>query len=100
MLEMNSAKQHIFMQRILFVHSMTKQKAGRAQVLRVPAQVWDAEADICCLGGFVLDEMRTHRTPDNLLRFPGETLITVMNQFIEGFLEADWEITSSIQPPT
>ncbi|CAL1164981.1 unnamed protein product [Cladocopium goreaui] len=28
--------------------------------------------------------MRTHRTPDNLLRFPGETLITVMNQFIEG----------------
>ena len=70
---------------------MTKQKAGRAQVLRVPGQVWDAEADVCCLGGFVLDEMRTFRTPDNLLRFPAETLVRVMNQFIEGCLEANWK---------
>eukprot|EP00435_Cladocopium_sp_Y103_P025652 s2929_g6.t1 len=93
-LEMNSAKQLIFLQRILFVHSLTKQKAGRAQVLRVAAQVWDVEADVSCLGGFVLEEMRQHRTPENLLRFPGETLITVMNQFIEGYLDtagADWK---------
>ena len=40
-LEMTEAKQHIFMQRILFVFDVTKQKAGRAQILRVPAQTWD-----------------------------------------------------------
>lgn len=89
-LEMNNAKQLMFLQRILFLHSLTKQKAGRAQVLRVAAQVWDLEADVSCLAGFVLEEMREHRTPENLLRFPAETLVTVMNQFLEGYLDTDW----------
>lgn len=89
-LKMSAAKQHIFIQRILWIHSLTKQKAGRAQILRVPSHVWDIECDVCCLAGHVLEMMRTHRTPDNHLRFTPEALKTVMTQFIEGILELDW----------
>lgn len=83
---MNDAKQHIFLQRVLFIHDLTKRRAGKAQVLRLSTTEWLAEADLCCCGGYVLEAMRTARDPDNLVMFSVDTVKTVMARFIEGSL--------------
>ena len=85
-LKMDPGKQHVFLQRVLFIHDVTKRKAGKAQSLRVPQATWDLEADLACLGGFILESMKTHRDPENLVVFPVETIATVLTSFIEGFL--------------
>ena len=88
-LEMDSGKQHIFMQRVLFVHGVTKKKAGKAQILRLPNHVWELEADVACLAGTILQKMQSFRDPSNLLVFPVETIKMVMSHFIEGLLEGN-----------
>lgn len=86
---MDSGKQHIFMQRVLFVHGVTKKKAGKAQILRLPNHVWELEADVACLAGTILQKMQSFRDPSNLLVFPVETIKMVMSRFIEGLLEGN-----------
>ena len=75
------------MQRVLFSHTVTKKKAGKAQILRLPSHVWELEADVACLAGTILEKMRSFRDPSNLLVFPVETIKMVMTHFIEGLLE-------------
>ena len=87
LLEMTESRQELFMKRVIFCHTVTKKKAGKAQLLRLPPNVWDLEADVCCLGSAVLEKMSTFRDPSNLLAFPKETLESVMTSFIEGALE-------------
>jgi hypothetical protein len=87
LLEMNDGKQHLFLQRVILVHTIAKKKAGKAQVLRLPAATWNQEADVSCLAGAVLEKMQSFRDPQNLLTFPGETIKAVMNRFIEGTLD-------------
>lgn len=86
MLTMNEGKQHIFMQRVLFIFEVTKQKAGKAQVLRMPVSQWALECDICCMAGYVLEQMQHRKNSDNLIVFPEETIKLVMNRLIEGCL--------------
>ncbi|CAK9002335.1 unnamed protein product [Durusdinium trenchii] len=81
---MNEGKQHIFMQRVLFIFEVTKQKAGKAQVLRMPVSQWALECDICCMAGYVLEQMQHRKNSDNLIVFPEETIKLVMNRLIEG----------------
>ena len=88
LLEMNEARQHMFLQRVLFLHQVTKTKAGKAQVLRLPPTQWDMEADVACLAGAVLEKMQSFRDPNNLLTVPAETIQSVMSRFIEGCLDA------------
>ena len=83
---MNEVKQHIFIQRVLFVHSVLKGKAGKAQVLRLTPSVWDQEADISCVAGSVLEKMQSFRDPQNLLVFQPDTVKAAMTRFIEGIL--------------
>lgn len=83
-LKMTATKQHIFMQRILFMFEVTKRKAGKAQVLRVTQDVWDHEADVCCFAGDVLEHMRTARDENNMLIFEPKLLATLLSNFIEG----------------
>lgn len=78
------AKQHLFIQRVLFMYDITKQSAGKAQVLRISLDRWIAECDIACLCGFILEEMERFRDPKNLTVFSKETLGVLMSRFIEG----------------
>ncbi|CAK9021656.1 unnamed protein product [Durusdinium trenchii] len=81
---MTDAKQHVFLQRVLFIFDVTKRSAGKAQVLRLSAQQWAAECDLCCLGAYVLEQMHDHRDANNLMVFNDGVVKTVMNQLIEG----------------
>ena len=85
-LKMTTTKQFIFMQRIMFMFEVTKRKAGKAQVLRVSPDVWDSEADICCLAADVFGHMQTARNEDNMLIFEPSLLASLLNNFIEGCL--------------
>ncbi len=86
-MEMSETKQHIFMQRVLFSYDITKKRAGKAQILRIPMAQWEQEADICCLGGEILEKMRTFRDPSNLTVFPIETIAATLTRLIEGSLD-------------
>ncbi|CAK9078165.1 unnamed protein product, partial [Durusdinium trenchii] len=81
---MNELKQHLFLQRILFIFEVTKRSAGKAQVLRLSLQQWNSEVDVLCLAGFVIEEMQRFRDPNNLAVFTNETLAIVMSRVIEG----------------
>ena len=83
-LEVNDAKQHIFLQRILFMFQVTSRSAGKAQVLRVGLDRWNQECDLSCLAGYILDEMYRFKDPENLLVFPNETIALLLNRYIEG----------------
>lgn len=83
-LKMDEGKQHCFMQRILFMHDVTKRKAGRAQSLRTPPATWELEADLACIAGHILEGMRAHMNPENLVVFPPDTMHSVLTRFIEG----------------
>lgn len=85
-MEMNELKQHLFLQRILFIFEVTKRSAGKAQVLRLSLQQWNSEVDVLCLAGFVIEEMQRFRDPNNLAVFTNETLAIVMSRVIEGLL--------------
>ena len=87
-LEMTEQKQILFMKRVLFVHSVTKKKAGRAQILRLAPAQWQLEADIACLTGSIMGKMKDYRDPANNICFTEETMIKVTNLYVEGFLEA------------
>jgi len=85
-LKMNAAKQHVFLQRILFIFEITRRKAGKAQILRVSQDVWDMEANVCCLAMDVMEAMNSARDDNNLALFEGDTMKAVLNSFIEGYL--------------
>lgn len=85
-LTVDDGKQHVFMQRILFMHNINKGKAGKAQSLRIPQTVWDLEVDLACLAGHVLDAMSSYRNPENLLVFDEAVIKAAMTNFIEGTL--------------
>lgn len=87
-LEMTEQKQILFMKRVLFVHSLTKKKAGRAQILRLAPAQWQLEADIACLTGNIIGKMKDYRDPSNNICFPAETLVKVTNLYIEGYFAA------------
>lgn len=82
----NNFKQHIFLQRILFVFELTKRKAGKAQLLRLSQEAWDHECDIACLMGATIEEMRKFRDPSNALCFSTEKIKEIINHYIEGKL--------------
>ena len=80
---MSEVKQHLFVQRILFIHDLTKRKAGKAQTLKVSPSTWELEADIACLAGHIFHHMQTYRDPENLIVFDASTIPTAMNHFVE-----------------
>lgn len=86
---MTEGKQQLFLQRVLFSFDLAKRKAGKAQILRMSTTEWQQEADICCLGGYVLEKMRSARTSDNLVLFKKTTTDMVRSRFIEGCLGLD-----------
>ena len=83
-LKMTSAKQYIFIQRILFIYEVAKRKAGKAQILRISPSDWDSEADMCCFAADVMESMRVARDENNMQIFGNDLLATVVNQFLEG----------------
>lgn len=83
-LKMTSAKQYIFISRILFIYEVSKRKAGKAQILRIPPADWDAEADMCCCAADVMESMRVARDENNMQIFGTDLLATLLNQFLEG----------------
>ena len=83
---MDEGRQHLFMQRVLFLFEVTKRKAGRAQVLRLSQDAWDVECDIAALAGFVIDCMGKHRDENNMKVFSDETMSGLVVHFVEGFL--------------
>ncbi|CAK9107277.1 unnamed protein product [Durusdinium trenchii] len=86
---MTEGKQQLFLQRVLFSFDLAKRKAGKAQILRMSTTEWQQEADICCLGGYVLEKMRSARTSDNLVLFKKTTTDMVRSRFIEGDFHDD-----------
>ena len=85
-LTMNPAKQHIFMQRVLFVFQVNKRSAGKAQSLRMSKNDWSLECDVSCLAGHILEEMNRFRDDDNKHVFEPAHIATMMTRFIEGYL--------------
>lgn len=83
-LQVDAAKQHIFLQRVLFMFDCVKRSAGKAQSLKLSLERWNYECDMACLGGYVLHEMQQHRNEENLHVFPAETIALLMSRFIEG----------------
>ena len=86
LLEMSAGKQHVFIQRVLFIYEITKKRAGKAQILRLPNSQWEEEADIACVAGSVLEKMTSHRDPQNLQIFPNDVIKSTLTRFIEGWL--------------
>ena len=82
----DEGKQHVILQRVLFMHNIAKGKAGKAQSLRISQTVWDLEVDLACLAGHILDAMASYRTPDTLLVFDQAVIKAAMTNFIEGTL--------------
>ena len=83
-LQVTEVKQHLFIQRILFIHDLTKRKAGKAQTLKVSPSTWELEADVACLAGHIFNVMQTYRDPENLIVFDASTIPTAMGHFVEG----------------
>ena len=44
------------------------------------------EANVCCLAIDVMEAMRSARDDNNLALFEGDSMKTVLNSFIEGYL--------------
>lgn len=88
-LVVNSAKQHIFMQRVLFIFEIKQRSAGKAQVLRLQKQEWATECDLACMAGYVLECMQRYRNADNQLTFTPASISTMMTRFIEGYLSVN-----------
>lgn len=87
-MEMNATSQYIFIQRVLFVFHVNKRNAGKAQTLRLSLAQWLLEADLCCLGAWLMEKMRSERDDANGTVFPTTVLDTVMKNFLEGHLAA------------
>ena len=85
-LKMTSAKQYIFISRVLFIYEVAKRKAGKAQILRISPSDWDVEADICCFAADVMESMRVARDENNMQIFATDLLTTLLNNFLEGYL--------------
>ena len=83
---MNATSQYIFIQRVLFVFQVNKRNAGKAQTLRLSLGQWLQEADLCCLGVWVMEKMRAERDDANGIVFAATVLDTVMKNFLDGHL--------------
>lgn len=81
---MDSEKQTLFMERVLFLFEITKAKAGKAQTLRLSLQQWLVEADVACLAGDIMFMMGRATNADHVILFPVETMKLVRQRFIEG----------------
>ena len=86
---MDAAKQHIFIQRVLFVFELNKRSAGKAQSLRMAKQDWAMECDVSCVCGHVLAQMQQFRDADNKVVFTNDCIATMMNRAIEGYLSSN-----------
>ena len=86
-LKMNDGKQHIFIQRVLFVFEVDKRSAGKAQSLRMSKGDWAAECEAACLAGFVVEEMQKFRDPENAVVFEPTTITAAVVRFIEGLFD-------------
>ncbi|CAK9029503.1 Uncharacterized protein SCF082_LOCUS18814 [Durusdinium trenchii] len=82
------------------MYDITKQSAGKAQVLRISLDRWIAECDIACLCGFILEEMERFRDPKNLTVFSKETLGVLMSRFIEGDFHEELRPMVEVMDPT
>ena len=89
MLTMDAAKQHIFIQRVLFLYELNKRSAGKAQSLRMAKQDWSMECDVSCVCGYALAQMQRFRDTDNKVVFTNDCIKTMMNRFIEGYLSSN-----------
>ena len=86
MMKVTEASQFLFLERIFFIHNLTKSKGGKSQSTRIPLSLWNTEMDITCLACYVFEAMRTHRTPDNNLVFQEETIKVLVDRYNEGRL--------------
>ena len=86
-MKVTAATQIVFLERVFFIHSITKAKAGRSQTLKLALNLWNSEIDVTCLACYVFEKMRSHRTPENNLTFTEEVVKTLVHRYIEGCLE-------------
>lgn len=87
MMKATETSQFLFLERIFFIHNLTKSKGGKSQSAKVPLSVWNSEMDVTCLACYVFEAMRMHRTPDNNLVFQEETIKVLVGRYNEGRLE-------------
>ena len=97
--KMDSPKQELFLERILFLHQLAVSRTtSSSQSVRLPLGQWEKEIEICCTAGYVLKSMAEHVDPDllNTRVFSDEMIKQVKNRVIEGKLFLQLVLTSFV----
>lgn len=87
--KMDSAKQELFLERVLFLHQLAVSRTtSSSQSVRLSLCQWEKEVEICCTAGYVLKAMAAHVDPDknNAQVFDEKTIKQVKTRVIEGTL--------------
>ena len=87
-MQVDQHKQKLFINRVMFLHSLA---VGRVSVqtttaVRLTASQWEAEVELACAGGYVMDKMSQARDAENKPVFSESVIKNCWGRFIEGSL--------------
>ena len=86
-LEMKAVSQTLFLERVLFLHRIASARSSSSTtVLRLSLPQWEKEADLSCLGSYVLEAMYEEKDVEkaNTSVFDDSCMKMVTTRFIEG----------------
>lgn len=83
---MNAAKQELFVERVLFLHSLAVRRGGRYGNLKLTLNDWNAEADRMAFVGYVLEKMTESCDSNGDPLFKADVLQRVRVRALEGYL--------------
>ncbi|CAK9038704.1 Uncharacterized protein SCF082_LOCUS22731, partial [Durusdinium trenchii] len=95
-------KQKLFINRVMFLHSLA---VGRVSVqtttaVRLTASQWEAEVELACAGGYVMDKMSQARDAENKPVFSESVIKNCWGRFIEGDFVDDLSTHVASADPT
>lgn len=86
-LRVTESKQQLFIERALMVHEVAVRRAGKSlSNVRLQLAEWNAEVDRMCCVAYILEEMSRLHDEDGELLFQKDTLESIRNRALEGYL--------------